>query len=284
MLAWGILILTIIDGTNFFGIPPYSVNEICQSDNKTDCEKESFNGPVLSVLTKSFDFIDGIVRRHEPFLIVLSSVAIAIFTGTLWRATTGLQALAVKQAEDMKESLRVANIAAEAAKESADTARKEFFSAHRPRLIVRQISRLEDKNMYGIQYFIYNVGDSPAKIVSVSESVWLPTQTENLRAIPPYGPSIPVGKTLKSGQWMGRLHVPPPDMQGQLGFLLGYGRARNQVVTLNSLDDNSGVLLLGFIEYEDQVGTTRNTAFLRQFDSKTGRFNPINHPDYEYQD
>ena len=80
-------------------------------------------------------------------------------------------------------------------------------------------------------------------------------------------------------------YTPPLGIQRQVGFLLGYARARNQVVTPSrDMEDVGGILFLGFIEYQDQVGTTRNTAFLRQFDSETGRFNPIQHPDYEYQD
>jgi hypothetical protein len=210
------------------------------------------------------------------------TLGLMLYTARLWGATVKLgedaQKTSERQAHEMQESLRIAAIAAEAAKESSETARKEFFSAHRPRLVVRQISHIEDKGAYGIQYFIHNIGDSPAKVVTVSEKVWLPTRTENLRATPPYGPSEPVGVTLKSGHWMGRLHVPPMDMQEQFAFVLGSDMA------LDNIEKVDGILFLGFIEYEDQAGTTRNTAFLRQFDFKTERFNPIQHPDYEYQD
>jgi len=115
MLAWGILILTIVDGTNVFNIPPYSVNENSQSSSEANYEQEGFDGPVLSILIKLFDSIEGYVDRHETLLIVLSTIAIAGFTATLWRATTGLQDLAAKQAKDMEESLRVAKKSANAA-------------------------------------------------------------------------------------------------------------------------------------------------------------------------
>lgn len=167
---------------------------------------------------------------------------------------------------------------------TVDLGREEFISTHRPRLVVRRVSVVENNGIYGIQYFIHNIGDSRATIVKVSDRVWLPTQTENLPAIPDYEESRDMNTILNSGQWMGGLHTPTTINQERLGLVFGYNNVIKEMPSLSNLQEDGGILFLGFIEYEDQVGTTRNTAFLRQFDFKTERFNAINHPDYEYQD
>lgn len=149
-------------------------------------------------------------------------------------------------------------------------ARQEFIAAHRPRLIVRQVSI--DGGI--LQYFIYNVGDSPAKITQICESDWLPGNADNLSALPPYSDSIEVGVTLKSGQWMGRRFR--SSNAEELQFRLGAGAIRKH--------DQPVILVLGLISYEDNLGTMRNTAFLRRYDFSNGRFARIDDPDYEYQD
>lgn len=45
---------------------------------------------------------------NSPALTAFATIIIACFTYTLWEATHGLRKLAVKQAEDMRESLRTA--------------------------------------------------------------------------------------------------------------------------------------------------------------------------------
>jgi hypothetical protein len=63
--------------------------------------------------------IDFIEKRHD-LVTAFATVIIALFTITLWRATSGLLASAKEQSRDMKSSIAVANKAANAAKASAD--------------------------------------------------------------------------------------------------------------------------------------------------------------------
>jgi hypothetical protein len=186
----------------------------------------------------------------------VATVGNAIFSLALVLSTIGLWWVACKTAN--------------AARDTAEATRQAFIAAHRPRLIVRQVSMNADV----INYFIYNVGDTPAKLVEVSERDWLPGPVENLSPLPPYAESVPVNVTLKSGEWMGRQFLPSDPEE----FLTRYiaGRTRKH--------DQPAIFALGIITYEDMLGTRRNTAFLRQYDHATERFNPVNHPDYEYQD
>jgi hypothetical protein len=44
------------------------------------------------------------------------------------------------------------------------------------------------------------------------------------------------------------------------------------------------MLFLGYVIYEDGNNVKRRTAFLREYRYDLRRFEPILHPDYEYQD
>ena len=44
------------------------------------------------------------------------------------------------------------------------------------------------------------------------------------------------------------------------------------------------LLFVGYILYIDAMNRRRRTAFLREYDYATHRFNAIKHHDYEYQD
>lgn len=47
---------------------------------------------------------------------------------------------------------------------------------------------------------------------------------------------------------------------------------------------DSKPMFLGYVEYTDQTGMARRTAFLREYDFGSRRFVPVQHHDYEYQD
>jgi hypothetical protein len=57
----------------------------------------------------------------EKLFLVGSTIAIAAFTYTLWRATTGLFIMAQRQSDDMRESLDIAKQSADAATKTVDT-------------------------------------------------------------------------------------------------------------------------------------------------------------------
>jgi hypothetical protein len=183
-----------------------------------------------------------------------------------------------RQERVLSKSVAAAETSANAALDVASTTRDQFIAAHRARLVVRQISIIEDNHgaTYGIQYYVYNVGDTRARIKKVSEKVWLPAKEERVRVAPSYGTSKILDKTIKSGHWLQALHVPPLEINNELALILGAAAVRPEMA--------GNLFFLGFIQYEDEGGTTRNVSFLRQYDFTTKRFNPTNDPDYEYQD
>src|ERR1041384_7351030 len=56
----------------------------------------SVDGPVLATLAIGMHAIEQLAEAHEKLLVVVGTLAIAIFTATLWNATRGLQRLAAQ--------------------------------------------------------------------------------------------------------------------------------------------------------------------------------------------
>jgi hypothetical protein len=181
----------------------------------------------------------------------------------------------------MRKAVDDAYEVAESAKTSADLAFKEFVASHRPRIVVRKFAPIKSEGrVTGISYAIHNVGDGPGTVVAISGKVWFPHRGENLPAIPEYPAPIPRSDTLKSGGWIQCQHFADEMTQQEFSFSFGFMKA----VADNPDSQNPSLLFLGYVDYVDEAGRKRQTAFLRQFDFKAGRFGPIEHPDYEYQD
>lgn len=151
ILAFGVLILTVVSGGYLVALSSYS--------------EEYLDGSVLSVLMEAFDTVEHFINRHEKFFIVLSTLAIAGFTGTLWRATTGLLAAAESQKNDMRESLMIAAKSAETARQTVetmkDTAERQLrayvsITSNGVDVSTRQVG------LYGIKINIRNRGNTPA--------------------------------------------------------------------------------------------------------------------------
>ncbi len=112
VLALGIVSLTIIDGGYLVAISSYSASQI-HDNNEAKHNQKRLDGPVLSVIIKTFDTVERLIERHEKLLIVLATIAIAWFTRTLWAATVELSNMAKQQAVDMRESLDIAKKSAD---------------------------------------------------------------------------------------------------------------------------------------------------------------------------
>jgi hypothetical protein len=127
-----------------FSVPHnYHHNTADQSDHAAKNE-DSTGDKIASALVSVAQFVDF----HNGTVSALAGVVVAIFTFILaWKtwglhvATRGLQDLAAIQSADMKESLRIASVAAnavaEAGKKSADAARLTLISTQRAWLTVK---------------------------------------------------------------------------------------------------------------------------------------------------
>lgn len=206
----------------------------------------------------------------------LTDVLLVIFTALLWWVTGGLRSSTDKLWGEAKVASGIANSSAETARDSVELARDEFHASHRPRFIVRRVRELvEDKDVVGVEYSIYNIGDADGKMIAVSSRIWLIAEQNNLPPVPPYNPPEPLETIIEPGAHiLIKARVPDAD-QERLGMQYGFYR---------DAEGPGGLLFLGYIDYSDMRGAKRETAFLRQFDFATKRFSPVPHQEYEYQD
>jgi hypothetical protein len=209
-----------------------------------------------------------LAENWDKVLASIFSGLLVWFTYLLWRSTHNLWT--------------ETKVAGETAKASIQLARDEFISTHRPRLIVRRVSIEIAKgkgnpDILYIQFVVANTGDTKATIIKMSARIWLPEISEGLPAIPPYEGIIYPNIALASGESHVMCHF---DTDG----LLSEFQHRTKLVDFGDADDRPPFHFIGYIKYEDELKRTRRTAFCRLYGFATKRFDPIPHPDYEYQD
>ena len=83
--------------------------------------------------------VGGFIHDNRDDITVVSTMAVAIFTGTLWWVTWGMVRIAKEQRGDLLRSVEASEIAAREAQALAELARQEFISTHWPLLIIRSI-------------------------------------------------------------------------------------------------------------------------------------------------
>ena len=229
---------------------------------------------------------DSLEKHKRETDLVYWTYVVAIATGVLAALTFILACIAGGQLLMFWFQLRLtqkavadAEKAACSARESADLARQEFVASHRPRMAVRRLTWIIDAggSHIGVSYAIKNVGDGPGTVAAISAKVWNASSREDLPPVPPYVDAQQVNIPLKSGDWIDTRHTMDSGLINDLAFLIGFENVRKG-------DPKPNMLFLGYIDYVDNEGRKLQTGFLRRFDFELGRFEPIQHPDYEYQD
>lgn len=177
ILAWGIIIITIVDGLYSGVINSYMPNEYSYHNKVYSHNKERTDGPIFTIIIYGFDITNGIIEQYEKLLIVLSTICIAWFTGTLWRATTGLQTAAERQIRDTQKSLCIATTAANAAEHANRVNYDAFIADQRPWVspdIALASGLVQDANGISLtlQFVLKNTGKSPALNVWVSYEIF----------------------------------------------------------------------------------------------------------------
>jgi hypothetical protein len=160
--------------------------------------------------------------------------------------------------------------ATQAANIAVRDAHRDFLATHRPRLRVRNFvlkpSDYDPAGPWMGQFYVSNVGGTEAKIVnSHCEAV-------RLRDLPmerPYEGRLgnnPIGGFLPSGSSRPAIFLAPSDL------------ARNI--------SGGELYLMGWIDYLDDVGIHRRTAFCRHYTKRDGglRFYAVDDPDYEHEE
>ncbi|HEV3414314.1 MAG TPA: hypothetical protein VG101_17665 [Puia sp.] len=112
------------------------------------------------------------IDKQKDILLTISTVLIALFTYTLWNATTGLYKMALKQSKDMEASIQVSRDAVNASIQANNLNREIFLSSERPwipaKLTVAGPLRYDARGLtISLAFHLSNIGKSPAKNVWV---------------------------------------------------------------------------------------------------------------------
>jgi len=177
--------------------------------------------------------------------------------------------------------------AASAARISADTASALLSMTHRPLLIVRHVVVKgidKDGELVGTGFTdgyvqVANIGVLPATLLYLHAEWWfgetLPIENPALIAVEDARPPIPMspGSVRK---------VPIPNREISVPEFAAINHAVQG--TTPSFGEEVGTIhLIGYARYSDEIGP-RRTFFCFRYDTTLRRFEPVDHPSYNYED
>lgn len=263
LLLDAVIVIVIIGFTAHIGaIPEYQ--QICG----LDANGNQYNCHSYYIFIAAFLNASVFVGQYHDFIIAVSTIIIAFFTGTLWIATS-------RQGQIATESIRLA--------------REEFISTHRPRIRVKHIWLTKESNLWGDkdiapELIFVNHGDSEGFITELRCNLLLVSKSN----------------FIERGILNNELPIPfEPPMRIAPGvtnvFSVEVVKAHLEEHDHWAIRKGTQVLYcIGDIEYRDGMGNPRKTAFCRRFvfpaypvDSLAinGRFEVVSEDtDFEYQD
>ena len=175
--------------------------------------------------------------------------------------------------------------------EATEAMHKNITLQFRPRLEVRamvlipgdyipvagQSLEQEAEGEWKIEYVVANVGGTPAYVTGSNLTLVVPEG--ELPAFPPYNNERDsLGCfSVKPGEHTHRAMTLHDDTD-----MWRFRMLRQQVQGGSTSTGN--LFCLGFLQYRDEIGTSRRTAFCRRYDAQTQRFDRIENSDHEYVD
>jgi hypothetical protein len=237
-----------------------SVDSECHV-RKLDC----VNDKTYLGRTGTMNWLTFIDKIGDPtWATAVASIAVAVFTGTLWWSTRGMLKATSDNIKLMRDHLMLG--------------RNEFISTHRPKIILREAiigSVLEGKPISVIMHFA-NVGETAGTIVRSHVSVEI-VSVDRLMLHPTVDNTNDFGE-IKLGPGEARLVRFPketPTWEGEK-FKLRSLQTTEGVKTRRDFT----VHLVGQLIYMDELRTPRRTAFRRELYPERQRFyrimtNPI---------
>lgn len=142
ILIVGVVILLAIDWQLFSIVRSYEISNYSKGSYAHEENYSILKGPTIAFIVSLGYFLE----RHGAGITAISTLVVAFFTATLWRATDGLLGAARRQVADMRESLRIAAESSDAAKKSADAAEHSAKAA---------TQSVEDARKYVERAYIY---------------------------------------------------------------------------------------------------------------------------------
>ncbi len=200
---------------------------------------------------------------------------------TTWAIILTLLAIA----EQTRQTAKAAN----ATQSATELMGKNIILQFRPRLILRDIALSEgtqiptvgipDAKPWKVDFVLANTGGSPANLVNHSLAV-----TAFEKGLPPrlsYKPQqFTKTQRLETGENR-ELELSVEIEQDIVPYFRMIGTTSPWDMSHQKIGH---VYFWGRFQYSDDLAIVRNIAFCRHYNTKTGKFDAINDPDYEYAD
>jgi hypothetical protein len=208
-----------------------------------------------------------------------NNTLLMVFNGLLFLVAALEFVWIVRQERWMRESVKAANQGVAAAQKSADIAaiqtkltRELFFASNPPRIVLRNVSLLQDGDGSRILYSLVNSGGTQAKIIeSRIIGEWC-KRADAIRNVLSTGYNDIGELTLAQGEVVENLEYVIPPFLGLFWALLD----------TPGVTEAGVIYFAGSLLYEDPSGHRRRAFFRRAFDPKSGGFCRTDDPDHEY--
>ncbi|MES1974201.1 MAG: hypothetical protein V4472_17210 [Pseudomonadota bacterium] len=259
---------------------------VCGKDKYRDVETCEYWDIVTAVALRGLGFLDD----HNGFVACLAGVAVAIFTGVLWRSTEKLwssserQIGLVKEAGDLAErQLALAARQTDILEKQHEIGRMQFLATHRPKIILREafVGSVVSGQQIDALFSLANIGETAGTITN--SYVALEVVDESTERLFLHG-------SIEQHSDLGIVRLAPGQQQI---FAYPHGNApRWHPINFGKMPGGQGgrrktIHLTGQILYVDELGVPRRTAFRRVLKPERQRFYRLPNdyePDLDYAD
>lgn len=230
--------------------------------------------------------------KWSTILLAIGTLAIAVLAFFQWRAMRGHKQSLEAMASHMESGLTETKKAADAAKESVESAKYSFIASHRPKLSVKFITTVSDIGEAGQgisgDFLVFNTGGTTASLdrcysevlfgdsLPMRSDQYLIGHSEALSGIVLH----PGQSTLLRFPTAGPKTLEPDD-------LIAIHNRQRTANTNPASGANwawGNLFLIGWIGYVDESKRTRRAGFCRKYDFTSKRFAVCRDHDYEYED
>jgi hypothetical protein len=228
------------------------------------------------LFNKNHNNRDNKIQSFREWFREIYTDPVALFTFVLAISTIGLWI--VTWWSGARQSRETRNLIA--------IARDEFTSSHPPRIVIRRVSLDQGDIVVGapisrpwkVQYIVANVGRGNAEILEGNATV--KRIEPPLPAIPPFDDAGDISGPIRLGAGQSGPLTVELDAQGPIVQAVRSGELAN----VAQGDIAGDIHFFGYMQYRDNIGIVRRTAFCRRYDIRTRRFSVVGDPDYEYDD
>lgn len=263
----------------------YQICEATQNGRQEQCAAHSFGIYVLSE-------VSGFLDAHNGLLTAIATIFVALFTWTLWRTNDKTAALAEQTVALSQQQVMIEGLQANVLTKQTDIAQQQFFAAHPPRLVLKDVYFSKENDFSQLTVEFSNTGGGIAGIQGGFTALDFVSELRDFkhqegRSL--YEPLAENGFT--SGSLRSFVIDVPERIQRSLKFLRDCpdetSKRAERIYGDGTLLPKGDLSFFGIIYYFDtrqKKPDRRACVFRRWYNERIGGFERSTNPDHEYSD